>query len=139
MRRAPDHAVWGEVACLLSRKRDAIPPMRALGLLPGEVSGPAVRSSMRLCDGRPLRSCVHLPRVGAELLGSSRHLFTPSIGQAGALPASAAQVALSSALPFLKGALWGAGERRRSAAVARSLRRSEHVGLLGQLADARQR
>ncbi|KAL4430543.1 hypothetical protein ABPG77_005783 [Micractinium sp. CCAP 211/92] len=84
VQRAPDHAVWGEVACLLSRKRDAIPPLRALGLLPGEV-------------------------------------------------------ALSSALPFLEGALWGAGERRRSAAVARSLRRSEHVRLLGQLADARQR
>ena len=49
------------------------------------------------------------------------------------------QVALPSALPFLEGALWGAGERRRFAAVARSLRRSEHVGLLGQLADARQR
>ncbi|KAL4436979.1 hypothetical protein ABPG75_004118 [Micractinium tetrahymenae] len=82
VQRAPDHAVWGEVACLLSRKRDAIPPLRALGLLPGEV----------------------------------------------ALP-----------LPFLEGALWGAGERRRSAAVARSLRRAEHVGLLGQLADAQQR
>lgn len=37
--RAPDHAVWGEVACLLSRKRDAIHPLHALSLLPGEVSG----------------------------------------------------------------------------------------------------
>ena len=49
------------------------------------------------------------------------------------------QVPLASALPFLEGALWGAGERRRTAAVARNLRRSEHVGLLGELADARQR
>lgn len=49
------------------------------------------------------------------------------------------QASLASALPFLEGALWGAAERRRAAAVARSLRRSEHIGLLGQLADARQR
>ena len=49
------------------------------------------------------------------------------------------QVPLSSALPFLEGALWGASERRRTAAVARNLRRSEHVALLGQLADERQR
>jgi hypothetical protein len=37
VQRAPDHAVWGEVARLLSRKRDAIQPLHALGLLPGEV------------------------------------------------------------------------------------------------------
>ncbi|KAI3425935.1 hypothetical protein D9Q98_007907 [Chlorella vulgaris] len=82
--RAPDHAVWGEVACLLSRKRDAIHPLHALSLLPGEVP-------------------------------------------------------LTSALPFLEGALWGAGERRRTAALARNLRRSEQVTLLGELADVRSR
>jgi hypothetical protein len=48
-------------------------------------------------------------------------------------------VPLSSALPFLQGALWGGGERRRAAAIARSLHRAEQVALLGELADARQR
>ena len=52
---------------------------------------------------------------------------------------TAPQVPLSSALPFLEGALWGASERRRTAALARNLRRSEHISLLGQLADERQR
>lgn len=50
-----------------------------------------------------------------------------------------AQVPLTSALPFLEGALWGAGERRRTAALARNLRRSEQVTLLGELADVRSR
>lgn len=36
VQRAPNHGVWAEVAGLLSRKRDAIPPLQALGLLPGE-------------------------------------------------------------------------------------------------------
>ena len=49
----------------------------------------------------------------------------------GALP-------LPSALPFLEGALWGAGERRRRAALARSLRRGEHLQLLWELAQAKQ-
>ena len=71
------------MACLLSRKRDAISPLKALGLLPGP------------------------------------------------LP-------LPSALPFLEGALWGAAERRRAAALARSLRRGEHLQLLWELAQARQ-
>ncbi|PRW34079.1 glycoside hydrolase isoform A [Chlorella sorokiniana] len=84
VQHAPDHQVWGDVARLLSRKRDTIQPLKALGLLPGEVP-------------------------------------------------------LSSALPFLEGALWGASERRRTAALARNLRRSEHIALLGQLADERQR
>lgn len=49
----------------------------------------------------------------------------------GALP-------LPSALPFLEGALWGAGERQRRAALARSLRRGEHLQLLWELAQAKQ-
>lgn len=82
VQRAPEDERWREVACLLSRKRDAISPLRALGLLPG------------------------------------------------ALP-------LPSALPFLEGALWGAGERRRAAALGRSLRRGEHLQLLWELALAK--
>lgn len=37
LQHAPDHQVWGDVARLLSRKRDTIQPLKALGLLPGEV------------------------------------------------------------------------------------------------------
>lgn len=38
--RPPTDEVWGEVARLLSRKRDAIEPLHALGLLPGEAPLP---------------------------------------------------------------------------------------------------
>ena len=82
--RPPEDERWAEVARLLSRKRDALPPLQALELLPG-------------------------------------------------------RVALAAALPFLEGALWGAGERRRAAAVAKNLRRSEQVGLLGEVMECRQR
>lgn len=82
MQRAPEDERWAEVARLLSRKRDAIHPLRALELLPG------------------------------------------------ALP-------LPSALPFLQGAVWGAGERRRAAAMGKSLRRGEHLQLMWQLVEAK--
>ena len=46
---------------------------------------------------------------------------------------------LPTALPFLEGGLLGAGERRRAASLGRSLRRAEHVGVLAQLAQEKQR
>ena len=82
--RRPEDERWAEVARLLSRKHDALPPLQALELLPG-------------------------------------------------------RVALGAALPFLEGALRGAGERRRAASVAKNLRRSEQVGLLGEEMECRQR
>lgn len=139
VQRAPEHGVWGEVACLLSRKRDAIQPLHALGLLPGEVR--------TWCGWAGLG----LGAVGIEWQPFLRHYrfchLRSAPHQTGLPPnpppphptPKHKQVPLSSALPFLEGALWGASERRRAASVARNLRRSEHVGLLGQLADERQR
>ena len=49
------------------------------------------------------------------------------------------QVSLKAVLPFLEGAVRGAGEQARNALVIRSLRRSEHIQLQEQLARLRQR
>lgn len=145
MQRAPDHTVWGEVACLLSRKRDAIQPLQALGLLPGEVravvwvaslqsNGALEHSTPRLLMPLVAAASRLHPRLRCPWHGGScLHLEQLSFIR------PTLQVPLASALPFLEGALWGASERRRAAALARNLRRSEHVSLLGQLADERQR
>ena len=60
VQRAPDHAVWGEVARLLSRKRDAIQPLHALGLLPGEVGAALCHAVL----GCALQRC----RCGASVI-----------------------------------------------------------------------
>ncbi len=49
------------------------------------------------------------------------------------------QVSLKAVLPFLEGAVRGAGEQARNALVIRSLQRSEHIQLQEQLARLRQR
>jgi hypothetical protein len=50
-----------------------------------------------------------------------------------------AQVPLKATLPFLEGALRGAGEARRNAAVVKSLRRAENLQQREEVIRCRQR
>lgn len=84
VQRAPDDRRWEQVAGLLGRKNQAVHPLQALQLLPGEV---------------PISLCVQ----------------------------------------FLEAAVWAASEHRRRAAMAKNLRRAEHVGTVSMFTSAKQR
>uniref|UniRef100_A0A1D1ZMX2 CNH domain-containing protein n=1 Tax=Auxenochlorella protothecoides TaxID=3075 RepID=A0A1D1ZMX2_AUXPR len=85
----------------------------------------------------PATGAVSLERWAevAELLGRKRGAIQP----VHALELLPRELPLRAGLRFLRSALWGAQEERRGAAVRRSLRQAEAVGLAAQLAGAHKR
>ena len=117
------------MAHLLGRKHDRIEPLHALKLVPVEV-GSRVLTGCRTAGRR--RSHEVMARewrsrsLGQVKPGPSAHLLL-------------LQVPLKTMLPFLEGALRSAGEKRRNAAVVRSLRRSENLQVREENVHCKQR